>query len=149
MPKRILVLGILFCISGAVNIYDIISAAIAGKVYLAFGALMLPVGIGLLRGKASSQWWARLWMILLGYCLSAVLVALCIFSPANAQVHFFKASLTGKEAILYTLAFAAAISGLAYGGIRLLYSEKASAFFRQRALEERRQKLYPERSAEA
>ena len=54
--------GWIFITVGVLSIGTIISDAFHHKLYINFLALMLPVGIGLLKGKASSRIWGIRWM---------------------------------------------------------------------------------------
>lgn len=63
MPKRVLIIGLLFCLSGILAIWDVLSGICQNRLSLNFAVLLLPVGIGLLRGRQRSQWWARFCII--------------------------------------------------------------------------------------
>ena len=60
---------------GVLSIGDIIFNAFCGKINVNFMALMLPVGIGLLKGKESSRIWAIRWMWIMMFilCIASVL----------------------------------------------------------------------------
>jgi hypothetical protein len=131
MPKRILLIGLLFVLGGVFSIWSIIEAAMHNRIHLNFGVLMLPTGIGLLRGRASSQWWARFW-ILLGYLALLAMVCMVLAYPESAKASWFGTQIRGGKAIPYVLAIAALV-GVALRILhRLLYSPKASAFLSNR-----------------
>ncbi|PTX97344.1 hypothetical protein DB346_20275 [Verrucomicrobia bacterium LW23] len=44
MPKRILILGILFCIAGMLAIFNIVAAFAVGRLHFDLTAFMLPAG---------------------------------------------------------------------------------------------------------
>lgn len=131
MPKRVLIIGLLFVVVGVLAILSIIEAAMYSRINLNFGVFLLPVGIGLLRGRASSQWWAHFWIIL-GYIALFALVCLALAYPRNAKVSWFDTHIRGSRAIPYVLglsAFFAICLGICH---RLLYSPKACQFLSNR-----------------
>lgn len=126
IPKRILTIGLLFAIMGAYSIAEVIRAGFHDGINLNFSMFMLPVGIGLLRGRKSSQWWASLWIIL-GYC-SAVWVLVMTFCAPTAEIKWLGFTAQGKGAIPYLFVFLLLWAvGLSIGH-RLLYSPKACAY---------------------
>ncbi|RYD49040.1 MAG: hypothetical protein EOP85_02380 [Verrucomicrobiaceae bacterium] len=63
MPRCILIIGILFCICGVLNACDLVFELFySNRFNFNLGVLMLPVGIGLLRGQDSSRRWASVWL---------------------------------------------------------------------------------------
>jgi uncharacterized membrane protein (DUF485 family) len=130
MPKRVLVIGLLFCLGGVCAIWDVLSALFRSCLNLNFAVLLLPVGIGLLRGKPSSQWWARFWIIL-GYVLCGLLVVFVPLLPGSAHATWFGTDLHGPEAVPYVIGMALFFAVLLFVLHKLLYSEKANRFFRR------------------
>ncbi len=129
MPKRVLIIGLLFVLGGVLAIWSIIEAAMHNRISLNFGVFLLPVGIGLLRGRASSQWWARFWIIL-GYITLVALGCLVFAYPqyAEVKVTWFDTQIQGNRAIPYAfglLALFVIFLGICH---RLLYSPKACQF---------------------
>jgi hypothetical protein len=129
MPKRVLVIGMLFCVGGILAIWDVVASLLNGDINLNFGVLLLPVGIGLLRGRPSSQWWARFWIIL-GYIGCGLLVAAVIVWPEAAYATWFDSQLRGPAAVPYVVGMAMLSAVLLVVMHKLLYSEKANEFFR-------------------
>jgi len=127
MPKRVLIIGLLFVLGGLFSIWSIVEAGMHNRLNLNFGVLLLPVGLGLLRGRASSQWWARFWIIL-GYVSLIAMVCLVLAYPQGAKASWFGTQIKGGKAIPYVLGIAA----LCGTGLRILhrliYSPKACAF---------------------
>ena len=130
MPKRIFIIGVLFCLSGVLAIWDVLADILQSHINLNFAVFLLPVGIGLLRGSLRSQWWARFWIIL-GYILCVVLVEMVIVSPGSSHVIWFGREIRGSSAVPYDLLFITLNAALLYVLHRLLYSEKAIAYFSQ------------------
>ena len=128
MPKRILIIGLFFCVGGILAIWDVVSAVFQSSLYLNFGVFLLPVGIGLLRGKPSSQWWARFWIII-GYLGCGLLVVVPVVWPGSAHVTWFDIQLRGPEAVPYVIGMGLFFAALLVVEHRLLYSEKANRFF--------------------
>ncbi len=130
MPKRILIIGLLYCLAGVAATWGVVSNLMKSRIDLNLAILMLPVGIGLLRGNASSQWWARFWLIL-GYCFCALMIILAIATPQSASVSWFELGIHGPEAVPYVIAAAVLLSVLFYVVHKLLYSQRANTFFRR------------------
>jgi len=128
MPKRIIIIGILFCLGGFLAIWEVLSDLFRSHINLNFAVFMLPVGIGLLRGKPRSQWWARFWIIL-GYILCALLVMIVILSPGNAHASWLGREIRGSGAIPYVLLVSALLAVALIAMHKLLYSEKAKVYF--------------------
>ena len=137
MPKRIIIIGILFCLGGLLAIWEVLSDLFQSHINLNFAVFLLPVGIGLLRGKPRSQWWARFWIIL-GYIFCVVLVVIVVVSPGNAHASWFGREIRGSSAVpcalLVSALFAAFLSVLH----RLLYSKRAITYFHQSTANENR-----------
>ncbi len=131
MPKRIIVIGLLFCLAGVLAIWDVVSDLSRSRINLNFAVLLLPVGIGLLRGKASSQWWARFWIIL-GYIACGLGAILSFIMPGAARAVLFNQVVEGPRAVPYVVGGLASFALLFYVIHQLLYSKKASDFFESR-----------------
>ena len=131
MPKRIIIIGLLFCLGGLFAIWDVVSGLFHDRLSINFAVLLLPVGIGLLRGKSRSQWWARFWIIL-GYITCAALVILPILSPRSVHAEWFDTKLHGPEAVPYVIGIGLVSAVLLFILHKLLYSEKANRFFQGR-----------------
>ena len=132
MPKRILIIGILFCLGGLLAIWEVASDLFRSHINLNFAVLMLPVGIGILKGKKSSQWWARFWIIL-GYIGCGLLVLASLAFPENVSADFMGNEIKGTQAVPYTIAGAILFTALFVYMHRLLYSEIAQAYFNQKS----------------
>ena len=128
MPKRILIIGILFCLGGVSAIWEIISGIFNSHISINFAVCLLPVGIGLFKGKSRSRFWAAFW-ITLGYLICLVMTILILSHPENASVTWFEHVIRGQEAIPYAFAFIALSAVTLFIIHKLLYSEKASAYF--------------------
>lgn len=130
MPKRILIIGILYCLFGALAIWDVISKLFDSHINLNFAVFLLPVGIGLLKGKPSSRKWAIFWIVL-GYLFCLLMIVLALISPQNLTATWFDRVIKGHEAVPYVLASVAALGTILVIIHKLLYSERASAYFEQ------------------
>ena len=128
MPKRILVIGILFCLGGVLAIWDIITDLFQSSISLNFAVFLLPVGMGLLKGKPSSQKWARFWVIL-GYIFCVFMTSFVIVFPESASVRLAEHEIRGPEALPYALSLIALLAISLVVIHKLLYSEKALAYF--------------------
>ncbi len=132
MPNRVLIIGLLFCFGGICAIWDVLSGLFQNSLNLNFAVFLLPVGIGLLRGKASSQWWARFWIIL-GYIGCGLLVIIVLAAPESAHATWFDTTIRGPDAVPYVIGVALVGAVLLVVMHKLLYSEKANRFFQRRS----------------
>ena len=123
-----MIIGLLFVAFGLLAIWDIIYRLTHNEIYLNFAVFMLPVGIGLLRRKRSSQWWARFWIIL-GYCFNGLLVLFAISMPQYVHATLFGYQIYGRSAVPYVIGVAFVFAAELIVVHRLLYSEKANQFF--------------------
>ena len=130
MPKRILVIGLLFVLLGVLAIWDIVEAAMHRRIDINFAAFCLPVGVGLLRGKASSQWWARFWFFV-GYVAVVALICLALASPQNVHASWFEHELDGRRAVPWAIGIGLALGLLLVFLHCLLYSARATSYFRR------------------
>lgn len=128
IPKRIIIIGTLFCLGGVLAIWEVLSDLLESHINLNFAVFLLPVGIGLLRGKPRSQWWARIWIIL-GYLLCAFLVVVVFVAPENAHASWFEHEIRGPAAIPYVLLVLAILAVVFISTHKLLYSDRAKAYF--------------------
>lgn len=128
MPKRVFIIGLLFCVAGAWAIYEIVHGLFHDHLYVNLSAFMLPVGIGLFKGKVSSRWWARLWIIL-GYVLCAALMVMSLVKPSWAAAEWFGRKLSGSAAVPYVWGFSVGLLVILVVLHRLLYSAKADLYF--------------------
>jgi len=127
-PASITAIGSIFIIAGSLSGVEIIYDLFHGKLNLNFAVLMLPVGIGLMKGKASSRTWARVWIGLF-VAIAALLLAAYPFMGDQYSVTWYAGQLQGVERHL-------AITGLSLLFIipgvimwRLLSSANAAHFF--------------------
>ena len=128
MPKRIIAIGLIFVVCGLLAIWGFFAGLAQNRISLNFAVLMLPVGIGLLRGKRSSQWWARFWIVL-GFCVVGLLVLLAIVMPHNVHATWFGNKIRGPSAVPYVMLVAIGFSVVLVVMHRLLCSEKSNAYF--------------------
>lgn len=128
MPRRILIIGLLFCFGGLHAIWQMVSALMEVRLFLNFSVLMLPVGIGLLRGRASSRRWARVWIIL-GYAICALGAVVAVASPQAVTLSWPGLDTRGIPALPYAYVCLFLASFSLYIMQRLLDSPKARAWF--------------------
>jgi hypothetical protein len=86
LPRRLIVVGVLSCVFGVLAIWDSVHAYTQGWISLGFIYwLCLPVGIGLLLGRASARTWA-LGLIYVGYVLCALGAAFAVFRSTDLDI---------------------------------------------------------------
>lgn len=133
-------IGILFGAAGALVLGSMVWGFLGwDRLDLNPAVLLLPVGIGLLRGQTSSQWWASVWLVL-GYAFCLVLVVADLTRPGQINFRWGDVSSEGSYSspVLITCCV---LTGAVLAALHwLLRSPKAAEYFRQmrvRALRER------------
>ena len=139
MPKRIVIIGILFCLNGLLALWGIVSnfiqsGSVMGELVIdtsTVQVLSLPIGIGLLLGRQWSQWWARI-LIVVGYvfCIASIIVA--VISPEKVYMSWFGQSFTGNGKVPLFLTLIVVLIIILVCMHRLLYSQKAKDYFNRR-----------------
>jgi hypothetical protein len=129
MPKRVLIIGLLFFIVGLLSIWEVLGSFLTRRIHLDLEVFCLPIGFGLLSGKPSARNIASIWIIL-SYIFCILAVILIIFLPHHAVLHFFSINLEGEMATLCDVGLMAFIAAIHFQIHRLLYSAKAETFFR-------------------
>jgi hypothetical protein len=132
MPKRVIIIGLLFCLAGGSAIWNVISGFFHSELRWNFGVLMLPVGIGLLRGRQQSQWWARFWIVL-GYAGCAFLGLSVFMSHQASRVTLFGNEIRGSNAVICTVLVSLGVAGILIVIHRLLYSPIACEYFKSKS----------------
>ena len=93
-PIGLTIIGWLFILSGASTALGMLWGFFHGRINLNFAVLMIPVGLGLLRGRASSISWARFWIGLVTFGC-ALLLLLYPFAGDSMHVRWFSTELHG------------------------------------------------------
>lgn len=127
MPKRILIIGLLGCLCGALAIWDIVSGLMRSHLNLNFSVFLLPVGIGLMRGKASSLWWAKFW-VYLGYLICGLAFVAVALDPRGAKAEWMGREIMGVQATFSVIAVIVMVLLLLTGVLVVLRSAKATAY---------------------
>jgi hypothetical protein len=73
-PLGLLIVGWAFIAIGVWSVWGIIEDARNSRIHLALDVLLIPVGIGLLRGRPLSIIWAQIWIGLGAMCFGILLV---------------------------------------------------------------------------
>ena len=128
MPRRILFVGLVFCVAGLSAVNDVLKSCSESDLNLNFAVLLLPVGIGLFQGKARSRRWARFWIIL-GYFLCVLMFLALVVAPGSLSYEGFGFQLEGADARIPALIVLSLLSAFLILLHRLLFSPKASRFF--------------------
>lgn len=103
MPKRLAIIGTLFILAGISALWSIISGLLDNHVNINFAVLLLPVGIGLLRGKHHSRISAIV-ITYIGYLLCLILTLTFLTSQDNITFTYPGHTITGPDALPPTLA---------------------------------------------
>lgn len=127
-PTSITVIGILFVIAGCLAAWEVVCDLFHDHVNLNFAVLMIPVGSGLLKGRASSRGWAKFWI---GF-FSLVVGLLLIFYPFSGDsysITWFDEQLAGFPRHLIGVGFPVAFLLIAHWMWRRLSDPSSAHFF--------------------
>jgi len=87
-PTRITIIAALFIIAGCLAAWEVIYDLFHDHLNLNFAVLMIPVGIGLLKGRASSRGWAKFWIGLFSLVIGGLLVFYPFFGDSYSIACF-------------------------------------------------------------
>lgn len=131
MPKRLLAIALFFCLGGLLTAWAIGSAfAIKqSQNYSLIPLLLLPIGIGLMRGNPGSRLWAQFWCILFGgfTLLSLALALMAGHQQLTFALHDFYRR--GADALPYHIASHLLLALLFTGMLLTLRSQKTKNYF--------------------
>lgn len=127
MPKRLAVIGILFCIAGVLAIWNVIVAFAHQSLSFNFVVLLLPVGIGLLYGRMWARRWANV-AIVAGYFFCGLLVLAPLLWPSYSHVGLFRLHITGLQTWPYFVSAALLLTIIIYLVKRVLYSVTVTVY---------------------
>ncbi len=131
MPKRVLVIGLLFSLAGAAAIWETLAALLRSEYHLNLTVFLLPVGIGLLRCNKNSQWWAKIWIVL-GYIVCGLMAAIGLLFFESARANLLGKEITGPAAGPIIIGVSLVIVALLVVIHRLISSERSNAYFNSR-----------------
>ena len=118
-PRALTFLAWVFILFGCSAGWRITEALLSHKTSINLSILMIPVGIGLLKGRLSSLGWAKLWI---GLFFLLVLAITCAypFDPGSYSVTWFGAEIQGPLRHLAVVGISATLMGLLLWGWRIL-----------------------------
>lgn len=132
MPRRLLVIGWIFCALGAASLVGVLIGAARGNgLTLDTNVLLLPVGIGLLTASRPARACAA-FLAGLTVALSLAAAAFALFAePGGVSLSVLEAALAGAtaQAVVPLVSIAAAAACVLT--IRMLYAPPVSDVFRQ------------------
>lgn len=101
-PIGLTVMASLFILAGTWALFKLFYSLANHMLTINFSILMIPIGIGMLRGKRDSVWWAKSWVVL-GSLFVLYIFLSYPFVGENYNVHFFGRELHGIARILMVL----------------------------------------------
>lgn len=135
MPKRILFVGLFFCIYAVLAAVSIAEAWMNLRPYFHFGIFLFPVGVGLLQGRPRAREWARC-CVVLGYITAAVvplyLIIYMAVKRAQAGDRVPAAVLDASDTVPRLMLWAICLVIAAVIVQAVLNSEKAKAYFERK-----------------
>lgn len=93
-PVGLTIIGVLFILGGAWALLKMVLELSHSRISLNFAVLMIPVGMGLLKGRSSSRFWAKFWVGFFVVIASGLLLAYP-FSSESYHVTFGTKELHG------------------------------------------------------
>jgi len=85
MSTRLKVIGALFCLTGGVAALSLVDDTATGRgVTVNLLVFLLPVGLGLLKGRRSSRAWAQAWLVF-GLVVGVALMGLAALAPSSVR----------------------------------------------------------------
>lgn len=97
VPKRVFVIAMLCVLAGILAVWEVITKLSQMNVSVNLGICLLPVGLGLIKGRKSSFRWARIW-VYFGYFLCLGLVFATTLNLGHTTATWFGKRLVGSEA---------------------------------------------------
>jgi cytochrome bd-type quinol oxidase subunit 1 len=138
LPLRLLVIGLLFCATGAYGVFDTVRDFLDGALMFNLSALALFIGIGLLRGRMAARTWARVSIVVVYVlCAVGVVVALVVALVGRAPPSFTLLGLDwdGQDALPAVLIAVVVVVVPLYLVQRLLYSAPVTTYLETRKAE--------------
>ena len=127
-PTSISLISVLFLIVGAVTGFQILNSLFNNHLYLDSSVLMIPVGLGLLKGRSSSRGWAKFWIALFAV-ISGILLLFYPFLGGSYTMTIFGRPLAGTERHLVAVGLPVLTLLLARWMWRILTSPATAPFF--------------------
>lgn len=126
-PRSLTILAWIFIVCGASAVWKMVDDLLSDSLSINLAFLMIPVGFGLLKGRASSVKWAKIWVGLFA-ALVVVLTGGYVFWGDSYHVHWFNRELVGIQRHLMVALSAFALLGLFLLGWKILVSSAVRAF---------------------
>ncbi|TDU63158.1 hypothetical protein EI77_04479 [Prosthecobacter fusiformis] len=130
-PRSLTFLAWIFILFGVFALWKMGKVLFSGGVSINFAVLMIPVGFGLLKGRASSVMWAKVW-IGLGAAFLLVVAVGYVFWGDSYHVHWFHQELHGMKRHLMVVLSSAVLLGLFHLGWKILGSASVREYVEAR-----------------
>jgi len=131
-PRSLTFLAWIFILFGASAVWKMVDALLSNSVSINFAVLMIPVGFGLLKGRASSVMWAKVWIGLFAALMVVLAVGYVLWGDSY-HVHLFHQELYGIQRHLMAALSSFVILGLCLLGWKILVSTAVRAFVDSKA----------------
>ncbi len=115
-PMRLTVIASLFILAGTWAVLKFFYSLLDHRIIFNFSMLMIPIGLGMLRGKRDSVWWAKALVVLSSLFVLWMLLRYP-FAEASYHVHFFGRELHGIARVVMVLVVSGvllSLSGIAW-----------------------------------
>lgn len=126
-PISITIIAALFILSGINSAWDIVYGMFHDRLNINLGVLTIPVGVGLIKGRSSSRWWAKFWIGLL-FVVCLIVAGLFVLQvDMTPSFHGKKLLFPGAETLVILFFLTSGILGVC--AWRALSSPKNAPFF--------------------
>ena len=129
MPKRLMLVGLLFLLIGAVAAWEMIADVMNSRLTFVPWIVLLPVGMGVFGGSRNAVGWAKLFVVL-GYAVCGVIVYCVVKFPELAHAGWGSERLEGSEAVPYVIVGVVVLAVVLYLLQRALWSREVSEYVR-------------------
>lgn len=129
-PTSVTLIGTVFIIAGCLSAAQMVYGLLHHAWNLNFAVLMAPVGFGLLKGRASSRLWAKLWIGLISLMFGLLLICYPFFGDTYT-VAWPEEQLTGFQRHAVAVGLPTVILLIAWWMWRSLTSPSATAYFEE------------------
>ena len=127
-PTSITVIGAIFILAGCLAAWQIVYGLFHDHLYLNFSVLLVPVGLGLLKGRSSSVGWAKFWIGL--FSLISLLLLICYpFFADSYSVTWLDDQLVGFRRHVMAVGFPIVFLSIAFWMWRRLTDPSNLRFF--------------------
>ena len=127
-PRSISLIAIIFIILGSLSAIEMVYALFSNSLNIQFTVLMIPIGLGLWKGRSSSRSWAKFWIGLF-FITSALLLLLYPFVGDTMIFRWIDKEIFGLPRLVFAIGYPISVLLLSRWMWTQLTSPNFSPFF--------------------